>query len=86
VADRESGDGAEQWRVDERERLGSGGDGNLPAGCLRELHEVLDLRGGRRRADDHIEHASRKRRAHLRHLLHRIGRVPHPSIRARGNG
>jgi hypothetical protein len=46
VADREAGDDLKQRRVDERERLRSGGDGDLPAGRLGELHEILDLGGG----------------------------------------
>jgi hypothetical protein len=46
VADREAGDGAKQRRVDERQRLRGGGNGDLPAGRLGELHEVLDLGGG----------------------------------------
>jgi hypothetical protein len=86
MADREAGDGAEQRPVDERDRLGCGGNGDLPAGRLCELHEVLDLRGRRRRADDDIQHAARNELAHLRHLPHRIGRIPHPSIRVCGNG
>jgi hypothetical protein len=46
MADGKAGDGGELWRVDERERIGGGGDSDLPARCLGELHEVLNLGAG----------------------------------------
>src|SRR5829696_10241335 len=45
-----------------------GGDGDLPAGRLCELYEVLDVGGGGRGADDHVEHAAGLLLAHPCHL------------------
>src|SRR4029450_2899508 len=77
---REAGDGPKPRRVDERERLRGGGDGDLPAGRLCELHEVLDMGGGGRGADAHIQRAAGRLLAHPCHLAHRIGRSCHTSM------
>ena len=55
-----------------------------PAGRLCELHEVLDVGGGGRGADDHVQRAAGRLLAHPCHLAHRIGRSCHIQYGARG--